>query len=61
MSTLLFRFCNGHLTVAAVEMKSKALTVVEEEKGTGILSLVVAWTDAELISDAVARAHKLSR
>jgi hypothetical protein len=41
-------------------VESKALTIVEEKEGTGILCLVVARADAELISDAVACTHKLS-
>ena len=58
MSTLLSRFCDSHLAVVAVEMKCESLTVVEKEKRSGILCLVMAGTDSELISDAVAGAHE---
>ena len=58
MLTLLLRFCDGHFAVATVEMQGETLTVVEKEKRTGILCLVVARTDSEFISDAVAGTHQ---
>ena len=51
-------FRDRHLAPAAVEMQSEALSIVQEEQGSAFFCSLMDRAYAELVSDAVFRAHQ---
>jgi hypothetical protein len=51
-------FLDSHFTVAAVEMKSKSLSVIEQEQTSVLLASVMFRTDTQFIPDTISCTHQ---
>ena len=58
MSGVISGLSNCHLTVTAVEMKSKALTVIHKEEGSALFCVLTDRTKAKFVADAVFCTHQ---